>query len=174
MFSILRHLSTKHCSCLLLSAVLRPRGAATLPLGGRRCRSISTAGTALSSKPAARHGCGRMMGQTDRRTDARPFHRSCSAYYARSINNGFHIYRCTDRDIIWRENVDRIVNFIFISVASRKRVAKHGKYTAGRNALTAVLLSGALKRWPRQIIHYRKLSNLTMIKSYIVIIIKHC
>jgi len=56
---------------LLLSAVLRPLGAAPLLLVGRRCRSISPAGTALSSKPAARHGCGRMMGQTDEQTDGR-------------------------------------------------------------------------------------------------------
>jgi len=36
--------------------------------GGRRCRSISSAHTALSSKPAARRGCGPMMRQTDGRT----------------------------------------------------------------------------------------------------------
>ena len=43
----------------------------------RRCRSMSSARPALSSKPAARRDCGRKMGQTDRRRDARPFHRSC-------------------------------------------------------------------------------------------------
>ena len=36
--------------------------------GGRRCRSISSAHTALSSKPAARRSCGPMMRQTDGRT----------------------------------------------------------------------------------------------------------
>jgi len=56
--------------------------------GRRRCQSISPARTALSSKPAARLVCGRMMGQTDGRTDAGAFHRPCSAYYARSVNNG--------------------------------------------------------------------------------------
>jgi len=46
------------------------RAAAPLLLGARRCRSISLARTALSSKPAARRCCGRMMGQTDKQTDA--------------------------------------------------------------------------------------------------------
>ena len=71
------------------------RAAAPLLLGARRCRSIFPARTALSSKPAARRRCGRMMGradrQTDRQTDAQPLHRPCSAYYAGSVNN----YRCT-------------------------------------------------------------------------------
>jgi len=49
------------------------------------CRSISPADMALSSKPAAHRGCGRMM--TYRQTDARSFHRPCSAYYASSVNN---------------------------------------------------------------------------------------
>jgi len=35
----------------------------------RRCLSISFARTALSSKPAARRCCVRLMGQTDGRTD---------------------------------------------------------------------------------------------------------
>jgi len=51
---------------LLLSAVLR-RCYRWEP-GGRRCRLISPGHTALSSKPAARRGCGPMMGQTDGRT----------------------------------------------------------------------------------------------------------
>jgi len=41
------------------------RAAALLLPGARRCRSISFARTALSSKPAARHCCVRLMGQTD-------------------------------------------------------------------------------------------------------------
>ena len=40
--------------------------------------SIDIPRTPLSSKPAARRSCGWMMGQTDRRTDARAFHRPCS------------------------------------------------------------------------------------------------
>jgi len=48
------------------------RAAAPLLLGARRCRSIFPAGTALSSKPAARRRCGRMMGRADRQTDRRP------------------------------------------------------------------------------------------------------
>jgi len=54
----------------------------------RRFRSISPAVTALSSKPTACRCCRRMMGQTDRQTDiqtdARLFHRPCSAYYRSS------------------------------------------------------------------------------------------
>ena len=62
--------------------------------GGCRCRSISPAGPALSSKPVAATCGGRMMGQTDRptdgQTDARLFHKPCSAYYASSANNILH------------------------------------------------------------------------------------
>jgi len=47
----------------------------------------SPACRALSSKPVGGRCCCRSMGQTDRRTDARPFHRPCSAYYASSVNN---------------------------------------------------------------------------------------
>jgi len=80
--------------------------------GVRRCRSISPARTALSSKPAARRGYGRMMGQTDRqtdgvRTDARPFHRPCSAYCASSVN------KCN----CWK----RIYTFININFKNLKR-----------------------------------------------------
>jgi len=42
-----------YCLHLLLSAVLWPRAAALLLPGARRCRPISFASTALSSKPAA-------------------------------------------------------------------------------------------------------------------------
>jgi len=45
--------------------VLLPRAAALLLPGARRCRSISFARTALSSKPAARRCCVRLMEQTD-------------------------------------------------------------------------------------------------------------
>ena len=59
----------------LLAFAAEHRAAAPLLLAARRrrCRSMSL----LSSKPAARRGCGRKMGQTDIRRDARPFHRSC-------------------------------------------------------------------------------------------------
>ena len=63
-FSFLRQLSTRHCSHLLLSAVLRRR-CFWAPGGHRPTR------TALSSKPAARRGCGRMVGVTDRQADGR-------------------------------------------------------------------------------------------------------
>jgi len=65
-FSLLRQLLTRHCSHLLLSAV--PRRRCCWAPGGRQCRSISPARIALSSKPAARCGCGRTTRQTDRRT----------------------------------------------------------------------------------------------------------
>jgi len=59
---------------------------ATTPLllgaGAGRCRSISPVRMALSSKPTARRCCCRSTGQTDGRTDARPFHRPCAAYFA--------------------------------------------------------------------------------------------
>jgi len=61
------------------------RSATPLLLGARprRFRSLSPARTALSSKLAARRYCGRMMGQTngrtDRWTDTQPLHRPCCA-----------------------------------------------------------------------------------------------
>ena len=88
-FSFLRQLSTRHCSHLLLCAVLRRR--CCWAFGGRRCRSIFPAATALSSKPAAAAYGGQIVGRTDRQTDVRHFYRSCSAYYARSINN-YRVY----------------------------------------------------------------------------------
>ena len=45
-------------------------------------RSISPARRAHSSKPAAAECGGRIMGQTDRRTDGRPLHRRRCAYYS--------------------------------------------------------------------------------------------
>ena len=68
-FSFLRQLSTRHCSHLLLSVVLQRR--CCWAPGARRCRSIYPARTGLSSKPAARRFCGRMIEQTDRQTDGR-------------------------------------------------------------------------------------------------------
>jgi len=52
----------------LLAFAAERRAAAPLLVGPCRCQAISFARTALSSKPAARRGCGRMMGQTDGRT----------------------------------------------------------------------------------------------------------
>ena len=70
------------------------RAAALLLLDARHCRSMSPACTALSSKPAARRCCGRMVGQTggrtDRQTNARPLYRPCFAYYAGSANKQRH------------------------------------------------------------------------------------
>jgi len=55
----------RHCSHLLLSAVLQPRATAPLLWAPAGYRSITPARTALSSKPAAHRGCGHMTGQTD-------------------------------------------------------------------------------------------------------------
>ena len=61
------------------------RSATPLLLGARprRCRSLSPARTALSSKLATRRYCGRMMGQTNGRTDrwtnTQPLHGPCCA-----------------------------------------------------------------------------------------------
>ena len=49
-------------------------------------RSISPGHRAQRSKPAAAAFGGRMMGQTDGQTDARQFHRPCSAYYASNVS----------------------------------------------------------------------------------------
>jgi len=58
-----------------------------LQSAGACYRSISRVRGSLSSKPVARRCCCRSTGQTDGLTDARPFHRPCSAYYAVSVNN---------------------------------------------------------------------------------------
>ena len=81
-FGLVPRLSTRHCLHLLCAVAPLLPGA-----GARRCRSISPAHTALSSKPAAHRCCCRSTGEMDGRSDARPFHRLCSAYYTRSVNN---------------------------------------------------------------------------------------
>jgi len=68
----------------------------------RRCRSISPARTALSSKPAARRGCCRLTGQTDRQTDGlrevRPCHvtqhtlRTVALTEKNNINEGDYLW----------------------------------------------------------------------------------
>jgi len=65
--SFLRRLKTRHRPHLLLSAARR-RHCCWAP-GACHCRSISPARTALGSRPAARSGCCRVTGQTDRQTD---------------------------------------------------------------------------------------------------------
>jgi len=52
----------------LLAFAAERRAAAPLLVSARRCRSIVSAHTALSSKPAARRGIGRTMGRTDGQT----------------------------------------------------------------------------------------------------------
>ena len=85
---------------LLLSAPAA-RGAGT-------SRSISSARGALSSKPAGH--------QWDRQTDVRPFHRSCSACYAGSIN----------------KQIDRLTRWKHYSVKLWRRYASWmGALTAG-------------------------------------------
>ena len=73
----------RHVNATLLAFAAERRAAAP-PLqvaGARRRRSMSPTRTALSSKPAARHCCGRMTGQTDG-----PFHTLCCIYDASSLN----------------------------------------------------------------------------------------
>jgi len=48
------------------------RAAAPLLLGASRCRPISSVRMALSTRQQTRRGCGRVMGQTNGRTDVRP------------------------------------------------------------------------------------------------------
>jgi len=82
----------------LLAFAAERRAAAPLLLGARRCRSISPARRAHSSKPAARRGCGtRRNRQTDRRTDRRTPYRYIdpAAYYASSVNRQIILYGAT-------------------------------------------------------------------------------
>jgi len=95
--------------------------------GGRRCRSISPAGVALSSKPAAaacaNDGTDR---QTDRRTDghtdALQFHRPCSAYCASSVNNTKKVHETITFLLVTLPNIyrfrkkitDRLINKPFL------------------------------------------------------------
>jgi len=63
------------------------RAAAPLPLSAGACyRSISPVLTALDQQ-TRRTPVLLSIDGTDGRTDARPFHRPCSAYYAGSVNN---------------------------------------------------------------------------------------
>jgi len=68
---------------MALPAYAAKRHAAAPLLQGtrRRCSSIFLVHTALSSKSAARRCCGRMMGQTDRRTNTRSLHTLYSALH---------------------------------------------------------------------------------------------
>ena len=77
--SFLRRLSTWHCPHLLPSAVLRRR--CCWPPAVQQSIDIP-ARRAHSSKPAAAECGGRIMGQTDRRTDGRPLHSPCCAHYS--------------------------------------------------------------------------------------------
>ena len=60
---------------------------------------------ALSSKLTGRRCCCRSMEQTNGRTDARPLHRPCSAYYAGGVSNSYGKYWLPwDREIrvLWQ------------------------------------------------------------------------
>ena len=102
---------------LLDAALLLSAGAccsASLQLvrgtGARSYRSISPVRMALSSKPAASRCCCRSMGQTDGRTDARPFRRSCSAYYVCSRGRPVsvkHGTRCAIDKVGGRQSIVR-------------------------------------------------------------------
>jgi len=64
------------------AAVRRAAAPLMLAARSRRYRSLSPAGSALSSKPAATVCGRRMMGQKpDRQTDVLPFHGPCSTFH---------------------------------------------------------------------------------------------
>ena len=70
-FSLLRQLLTRHCSHLLLSTICCWAPCRGVAAAGGRWPPMSidiSSLIALSSKPAARCGCGRTTRQTDRRT----------------------------------------------------------------------------------------------------------
>jgi len=71
MFSLAPQLSTRHCSRLLLSAVLR------LPI------DLLPAGRSAANPPHAAAAVDRR----DRQMDARPFHKPCSAYDTGTVRN---------------------------------------------------------------------------------------
>jgi len=81
-FSRVPWLSTRHCSHLLLSAVLRPRASAAR----------------LPAKLLRRYFNGTHR-QTGGRTDAVPLHRPCFAYYAAIANN--RTYTALNVQKIW-------------------------------------------------------------------------
>jgi len=64
------------------------RAAAPLPPSAGACyRSIGPISCPHSARPANPPHASAAVDRWDRRTDARPFHRPCSAYYAGSVNN---------------------------------------------------------------------------------------
>jgi len=65
--------------------------------------SISPANWAHSSKPATAVCSGWMTGWTDKRTDARPLHRPCSAYYVGSANENASL-ETTTFFFLWKYN----------------------------------------------------------------------
>jgi len=89
-FSFIRQLSTLHSPQLQLSAICCW---ASAPAAQRTCckRAVQQS-IDISCPPGAQRQTrctplGRSTGQIEGRTDARPFHRPCSAYYAGSVNN---------------------------------------------------------------------------------------
>ena len=55
-----------------------------------------------------------MMGQTDRWTDARQFHRTCSAYYASCVNNDTYFITLGILTT-WGEKSDMLIMYAFLS-----------------------------------------------------------
>ena len=91
-FSLLRRLSAWRCPHLLPSSGAR----CTAPAAHPQLSINSPAGRALSSKPAARHCCCRLMDQTDGRTDKRTLDRCIDpaphTMLAVSVSHAFIFY----------------------------------------------------------------------------------
>jgi len=109
------------------------RAAAPLPLSAGACyRSISPVLTALDQQ-TRRTPLLLSIDGTDGRTDARPFHRPCSAYYAGSVNNvgakfwPFFLFRQFSDVFLWVMSVcpSQLHRDRFIRFRSAQRCAQH-------------------------------------------------
>ena len=85
---------------MLLSAVLRPCAAAAPLLLGPRRPPLSIDISCMPARQSAANPCTPLLRSnnvTDGRTDTRPFHRHCPAYYADSVDN------VNNHHITWRK-----------------------------------------------------------------------
>jgi len=84
-FSLLPRLLTRHCSHLLVSAVMR-RCCAARPAHAAVSRYLPPARRSAANPPHAATAVEWWDRHTDGRTDNRPCHRPCPALYAPSVN----------------------------------------------------------------------------------------
>ena len=69
------------------SVTVRYNKSASILLGSQQCDSIDAARSLLCRAPATEMGRkAAAIDGTDRRTDNRPLHKPCTAYYAGSVN----------------------------------------------------------------------------------------